>query len=67
MLHKRFLRIIYNDKQLPFTELLNQGSSVSVHVRNIQRLAVQMFKFCNGLSPPIMSNIFKLKAKNPTT
>ena len=64
MLHERCLRIICNDKQSSFTELLNKGNSVSIHIRNIQRLATEMFKFYNGLSPPLMNSIFKLKAEN---
>ena len=63
MLHERCLRIIYNDKQSSFTELLNKDNSVSIHTRNVQRLAIEMFPFYNGLSPPLMKNIFKLKAK----
>ena len=65
MLHERCLRIIYNDKQSSFTELLNKDNSVSIHIRNIQRLAIEMFRFYNGLSPPLMNNIFKLKAESP--
>ena len=65
MLHERCLRIIYNDKQSSFTELLNKDSSVSIHIRNIQRLAIEMFKFYNGLSPPLMNNTFKLREENP--
>ena len=65
MLHERCLRIIYNDKQLSFTELLNKDNSVSIHIRNIQWLAIEMFRFYNGLSPRLMNNIFKLKAENP--
>ena len=61
MLHERCLRIVYNDKQSSFTELLNKDSSVSIHTRNIQRLAIEMFKFYKGLSPPLMANIFKRK------
>ena len=38
MLHKICLRINYNHKQLSFTELLNKDNSVSIHIRNIQRL-----------------------------
>ena len=64
MIHERSLRIIYNDKQSSFTELLNKNNSVSIHIRNIQRLAIEMFRFYNGLSPPLMSNMFKLKAEN---
>ena len=65
MLHERCLRIIYNDKQSSFTESVNKESSVSIHIRNIQRLANEMFKFYNGSSPPLLNNIFKLKAKYP--
>ena len=64
MLYERCLRIIYNDKQSFFSELLNKNSSVSVHIRNIQRIAIEMFRFYNGLSPPLMNNIFKLRAEN---
>ena len=31
-----------------FTELLNKDSSVSIHIRNIQRLAIGMFRFYNA-------------------
>ena len=64
MLHERCLGIIYNNKQSPFTELLNKDNSVSIHIRNTQRLAIEMFRFYNRLSPPLMSNMFKLKAEN---
>ena len=63
MLHERCLRIIYNDKQSSFTELLNKDNSVSIHIRNMRGLATEMFRFYNGLSPLLMNNIFKLKAE----
>ena len=62
-LHERCLRIIYNEKQSFFNELLNRENSVSIHIRKIQRLAVEMIMFYNGLSPPLMNNIFKLRAE----
>ena len=65
MLHERCLRIIYNDKQSSFMELLNKDNSVSIHMRNIQKLAIEMFKFRKGLSPPLMGNIFKLRTEIP--
>ena len=61
MLHERCLRIIYNDKQSSFTELLNKDSSVSIHIKKIQKLAIEMFKSYKGLSPPIMDSVFKLR------
>ena len=62
---ERCLRIIYNDKQSSFTKLPNKGSSVSVYIRNIQKVAIEIFRFYNGLSPPLMNNIFNLRAENP--
>ena len=64
MLLERFLRIIYNNQQSSFTEFVNKDNSVSIHIRNIQRFAIEMFRFYNGLLPPLMNNIFKLKAGN---
>ena len=60
MLHERCLRIIYNDKQSFFTELLNKDNPATIHIRNIQMLG-----FYNGLLPPLMKNIIKLKVENP--
>ena len=63
MLHEICQRIIYNDKQSSFTELLNKDNSVSIHIRNMRRLPIEMFRFYNGLSPLLMNNVFKLKAE----
>ena len=60
-LHERCLRIIYNDKQSPFKMLLEKDSSVSIHYRNIQCLAIEIYTVTNGLSPPVASNIFTQK------
>ena len=65
MRHGRCLGIIYNDKQSYLLELLNKENSVSIHIRNIQRFAIEMLRFYNGLSPPLMNNVFKLRGENP--
>ena len=65
MLHEICLKIIYNDKQSSFAELLNKDSSVSIHIRNIQKLVIKMLRFYNGLLPPSINNIFKLRTENP--
>ena len=49
-LHKRYLSIIYNDKQPLLSELLEKDGSVSIHLRNIQSLAIKMFH----ILPPII-------------
>ena len=64
-LHERCLHIIYNDKQSSFKMLLEKDSSVSIHDRNIQCLAIKMYKVSNGLSPPIVCNIFTQRNCHP--
>ena len=43
-LHERCLRIIYNDKRSSFKTLLEKDSYVSIHDRNIQCLATDMYE-----------------------
>ena len=40
-------------------ELLEKNGSVSIHMRNIQYLAIEMFRVSKNLSQPIMIYIFK--------
>ena len=60
-LHERCLRITYNDKRSPFNAVLKKDGSVSIHERNIEILATEMFKVSKNLAPPQMYDIFKLK------
>ena len=53
-LHERCLRIVCNDKQSSFNELLEKDGSVSIHMRNIQIPTSEMYKLVNNLSPPII-------------
>ena len=62
-LHERCLRIIYNDKQSSFIELLEKDNFVSIHQRNLQVLAIEMFKVSNGLSPVLLNDIFKRRGE----
>ena len=54
-IHERSLRIIYDDSKLTFRELLNKDNSFTIHERNIQILATELYKVVNGISPEIMS------------
>ena len=62
-LQERCLRIIYNDKTSTFKVLLEKDDPVSIHFRNIQALAIEMYKVANGMSPEIMNEIFQLREK----
>ena len=53
-IHERALRIAYQDKTSAFQELLNKDNSVSIHHRNVQVLATEMFKIHRVLSPEIL-------------
>ena len=50
--NERCFPIIYNVKQSSFKMLLEKYSSVSIHDRNIQCLAIEIYKVSNWLSPP---------------
>ena len=44
-IHERALRLVYSDHVSSFDELLKKGGSFSIHHRNIQRLAIELYKF----------------------
>ena len=63
-IRKNCLRLIYNDKQLTFKELLKKDDSVSIHIKNLKTLAIEMYKVVNGGSPEIMKDIFRIREEN---
>ena len=64
-LHERALRIVYSDYKSSFNTLLEKDGSFPIHHRNIQSLAIEIYKFLHGLSPAIMGDIIKLN-RSPT-
>jgi len=58
-IHERALRITYKDYNSSFKDLLKRDKSVSIHQRNLQVLATEIFKTKKGLNPVIMNEIFK--------
>ena len=55
-LHERGLRMVYKDYKLTFNELLRKGNPFSIHHRNLQRLAMEMYKAY--LSTSLVKSIF---------
>ena len=58
-LHERALRLVYKNPYASFRELLDKDKTVTIHHRNLQKLATEMYKVKNGDSPIIMQNIFR--------
>ena len=63
-LRERCLRVVYNNNQNTFEELLELDNSVSIHYKNLQCLAIELYKIFNGISPDIMKNVFPLNTSS---
>ena len=50
-LQERALRLLYKDDISTFEQLLINDKSVTIHHRNIQLLAIEMYKLKNGITP----------------
>ena len=57
-LQERALKIVYKNRNLTFQELLNLDNSFTIHHRNLQKLATEMFKIKNNISPTLIQELF---------
>ena len=71
-IHERALRLVYKNPHISFEELLAKDNTFTIHERNLQRLAIEMYKRINDISPsilnevfPLSSNTHNLRYKNP--
>ena len=60
-IHEKSLRLVYNDNVSSFNKLLDTDKSLTIHDRNLQELAIEIFKVLNGLSPKFMEEVFSVK------
>ena len=56
-LHEMSLRIVHSDQSSTFEDLLERDKTFSIHHKNIQSLAIEIYKFVNGLSAEIMNSV----------
>ena len=57
-IHKRTLRIVYQDKKSNLQDLLQKDNSVSIDMNNLQYLATEIWKVKNSFYPEIMKDFF---------
>ena len=62
---ERALRTVYSGYSLYFNKLLDKDGSFTIHQRNVQSLAIEIFKYLHGLSPAILSEVFKVNETIP--
>ena len=61
-LHERSLRVVYKNRDLTVQQLLENDKSFTIHERNLQKLAVEMYKVKHNLCPKPFQELF-----TPTT
>ena len=65
-IHKRALRIVYQDKKSHLQDLLQTEKSVSIHMKNLNIYIQKSIKW-KMVSPPKQWRFFKSKIKTQTT
>ena len=63
-LHERCLRIVYNNNTPSYEDLLEKDSSVSIHIQNLQTLAIELYKVVNAFSPDLMKDVFTFNSNS---
>ena len=57
--HKNLLRLLYNDSESTFQQLLAIDNTFTIHEINIQKLMIEMYKAKSQEGPSLLQNIFK--------
>ena len=61
-IHERALRIVYRDNSSSFIELPKKDNSVFIHYRNIQSLAIELYKVKHTFSNFLILDIIPLRS-----
>ena len=57
-IHKRALRILFNDYEASFEELLQRNNEQTVHTKNLHKLMTEVYKSLNCQNPAFMWDLF---------
>ena len=56
--HEKFLRLLHDDYQSNFKELLDKEGTYTVHEMNMKKLLIEMYKAKNKTGPSLLIDIF---------
>ena len=59
---KRALRVLYQDFESCFEELLSRHDDVTIHVKNLQKLLLEVYKMLQHLNPSYLLGNFQTKS-----
>ena len=57
-LHKRGLRALLNDEISTIKDMLSQSNDTKTHVKKIQTLMTEFYKYLSGFSAPMIQEVF---------
>ena len=60
-IHERALRIVYSDNISSYEQLLENSGSIKIHHKNLQALAIEIYKTLHNPSNSLMSDLFWIK------
>ena len=60
-LHEWPIRLIYNDLNSPFHQLLEKDNSQTIHQANLQTLSIEMFEVNKNIALQIIKSLIKIK------
>ena len=59
--HKRALRMLYEDYECSFELLLTRSGSVCIHLRNLQKLMIEVYNSISHLNPSLVWEFYEKK------
>ena len=62
-LHERCLRLICTDKTSTLQEFFDKNSPISIHMKNVQSLATELYEEANNISTEIMKELFNFRGE----
>ena len=64
-IHERALRTVYSDYNPSLYDLLDKDDTFTIHQKNFRNFAIEIYKYLHGLSPALLSEVFKVNETLP--